>query len=58
MCGVTSSSVSRGPIVSASRTSTQPDGVFHVVERTFDPGSYTRAVGWLIPKGPSLKYPA
>ena len=30
-------------------------GVFHVVERTFVPGSYTRAAGWLIPNGPSLK---
>ena len=31
--------LSRGAIVSASRTRTQPDGVFHVVESTFEPGS-------------------
>ena len=29
-----------GPMVSASRTTTQPDGVFHVVTSTFVPGSY------------------
>ena len=58
MCGVTSSSRSRGPMVSASRTTTQPDGVFHVVVRTFVPGSYTRAVAWLIPNGASRKWPA
>ena len=28
-----------GPIVSASRTTTHPDGVFHVVTSTFVPGS-------------------
>ena len=55
MWGVTTSSVVRGPIVSASRTSTQPDGVFHVVSRTFVPGTYAREVGWLIPKGPRRK---
>ena len=38
VCGVTSSSWSRGPIVSASRTTTQPLGVFQVVSRTFVPG--------------------
>ena len=31
--------VLRGPIVSASRTTIQPVGVFHVVTRTFVPGS-------------------
>ena len=39
VCGVISSSWSHGPIVSASRTTTQPDGVFHVVTSTFVPGS-------------------
>src|SRR5450432_710809 len=38
--------------------STQPDGVFHVVRRTFVPGSYDRADGWLIPNGPKRKNPA
>ena len=37
--GVTESSWSRGPIVSASRTTIQPLGVFHVVSSTFVPGS-------------------
>ena len=58
MCGVTSSSWLRGPIVNASRTRTQPEGVFHVVTRTFVPGSYARAAGWLIPNGPKRKNPA
>ena len=39
VCGVTASSWSRGPIVSASRTTIQPVGVFHVVTSTFVPGS-------------------
>ena len=39
VCGVTESSWSRGPIVSASRTTIQPLGVFHVVSSTFVPGS-------------------
>ena len=39
VCGVTVSSWSVGPIVNASRTTTQPDGVFQVVTRTFVPGS-------------------
>ena len=52
MCGVTSSSVVRGPIVSASRTRTQPDGVFHVVERTFEPGSYDPRGRVVDPEGP------
>ena len=39
VCGVISSSPAYGPIVSASRTSIQPIGVFHVVTRTFVPGS-------------------
>ena len=37
--GVISSSPSRGPIVSASRTMTQPVGVFQVVATMFVPGS-------------------
>ena len=58
VCGVISSSRSRGPMVSASRTTIQPDGVFHVVTSTFVPGSYTRADGWLIPNGPIRQNPA
>ena len=38
VCGVTASSCSVGPIVSASRTTIQPAGVFHVVTSTFVPG--------------------
>ncbi len=38
VCGVIVSSSSRGPIVSASRTTIQPFGVFQVVSRTFVPG--------------------
>ena len=44
--------------MSASRTTTQPEGVFHVVTSTFVPGSYARAVGWLIANGPKRKAPA
>ena len=58
VCGVTASSASFGPIVRASRTTTQPPGVFHVVTRTFVPGSYALAVGWWIPNGANRKYPA
>src|SRR4051794_21518765 len=58
VCGVTVSSPVRGPIVSASRTSTQPLGVFHVVTRLLVPGSYTRADGTLMPNGPTLNDPA
>ena len=58
VCGVTSSSRARGPIVSASRITSQPPGVFQVVTSTFVPGSYPRSDGWLIPNGPSLKKPA
>ena len=53
--GVTSSSPWCGPMVSASRTTTQPRGVFHVVERMFVPGSYERAVGTLMPNGANRK---
>ena len=56
--GVISSSWSRGPIVSAVRTTIHPLGVFQVVSRTFVPGSYARAVGWLIANGASLNMPA
>jgi hypothetical protein len=58
VCGVTLSSWSHGPMVNASRTWIQPDGVFQVVRRTLVPGSYTRAVGWLIPNGAKRKKPA
>ena len=58
VCGVIVSSWSQGPSVSASRTTTQPDGTFHVVTSTFVPGSYARAVGWLMPNGPKRKKPA
>src|SRR3954469_21519004 len=58
VCGVTVSSPIRGPIVSASRTSAQPVGVFHVVTSVFVPGSYARAEGTLMPNGPSLNDPA
>ena len=39
VCGVTVSRRRRGPMVSASRTTTQPFGTFHVVSSTFVPGS-------------------
>ena len=42
VCGVTSSSWSLGPSVSASRTTTQPLGVLHVVTSTFVPGLVRR----------------
>ena len=58
VCGVTASSWFVGPIVSASRTTIQPAGVFHIVSSTFVPGSYARAEGWLIPNGASRKNPA
>ena len=58
MCGVIASSWSQGPIVRASRTRTQPEGVFQVVTSTFVPGSYARAVGCAIPNGPNRKNPA
>ena len=58
VCGRIESSCSDGPIVSASRTTTHPDGVFHVVTSTFVPGSYARAAGWLIPNGANRKNPA
>ena len=57
VCGVTSSSPRRGPMVNASRTKIQPPGVFHVVTRVFVPGSYTRPDGTLIPNGPRRNKP-
>ncbi len=45
-------------MVSASRTTTQPPFVCHVVERMLVPGSYARAVGTLTPNGPKRKCPA
>ncbi len=39
VCGVTASSCCSGPIVSASWTTIQPDGVFQVVTRMLVPGS-------------------
>ena len=47
-----------GPMISASRTTTQPAGVFHVVVRTLVPGSYHRDDGTWIPNGPSRNVPA
>ena len=44
-------------IVSASRTTTQPVGVLHVVTSTFVPGSYARAVGCPMPYGPNRNTP-
>ena len=58
MCGVTMSGPRLGPMVSASLTTTQPDGVFHVVTRTFVPASYTRCVGTLTRDGPKRNVPA
>jgi hypothetical protein len=45
-------------MVRASRTSTHPVGVIHVVLRTLVPGSYVRAVGTLMPNGPNRNVPA
>ena len=56
--GVTSSSPCRGPMVSESRTSTQPVGVFQVVISVLVPGSYARCDGTLMLNGPSRKAPA
>ena len=39
VCGVTVSSPRRGPIVSASRTTTQPPCACHVVTSVLVPGS-------------------
>ena len=59
VCGVTRvSSLAAAPSSTRRARRTQPDGVFHVVTRTFVPGSYARAVGWLIPYGPKRKNPA
>ena len=44
--------------MSASRTATQPVGVFQVVSSVFVPGSYTRAEGTLMPNGAKRKAPA
>ncbi len=58
MWGVTVSGPRVGPMVNASLTTTQPDGVFHVVTRTLVPASYTRWVGTLMPNGPKRNVPA
>ena len=58
VCGVTASGPLVGPMVNASLTTTQPDGVFHVVTRTFVPASYIRCVGTLMPNGPKRNVPA
>jgi hypothetical protein len=58
VCGVTSSRAPPSHIVNASRTTTHPDGVFHVVSSTFVPGSYWRADGTLMPNGPNRNIPA
>ena len=55
MCGVVSSGPSRRAMVSASRISTHPDGVCHVVTSTLVPGSYARDVGTLMPYGANRK---
>jgi hypothetical protein len=55
---VTVSTPRRGPIVSASRTSSQPVGVLQVVISVLVPGRYARAVGWLIPYGANRNVPA
>jgi hypothetical protein len=47
-----------GPIVSESRTIAQPVGVVRVLSSVLVPGSYTRAVGTLIPNGPKRNPPA
>src|SRR3954452_4484521 len=51
------SSPRRGPSVSASRTSIQPLGTFHVVTSVLVPGSYARDAGTLIANRPSGKEP-
>jgi len=58
VCGVMTSSERRGPIVSASRTISQPPGTCHVVSSVLVPASYSREEGTLIPNGPSRKNPA
>ena len=58
VCGVAVSGPRRGPNVSASRTTTQPVGVCHVVSSTFVPGMYTRDVGTSIPSGDTRNDPA
>ena len=55
VCGVTVSSPVRGPIVSASRTTTQPLDVCQVVTSVLVPGSYVRAAGTPMPNGPTRK---
>ena len=42
----------------ASRTTSQPVGVCHVVSSTSVPGRYRRAVGTRTPCGPTRKEPA
>ncbi len=56
--GVTPSSPCRGPIVSVSRTITQPRGVCQVVLSVLVPGSYIRVLGTLMPNGPNRNVPA
>jgi hypothetical protein len=58
VCGVIVSSPRRGPIVSASRTTAQPLGIFQTVISVLVPGSYVRPAGTLIPNGPSRNTPA
>ena len=58
VCGVISSSWSKGPIVSAVRTTIQPVGVFQVVVRTFVPGSYSRADRMVDPERREPEEPA
>src|SRR5215218_671323 len=56
--GVTVSGPRVGPMTRASRTTIHPVGVRQVVTSTLVPGSYARADGTLIPKGPNRKVPA
>src|SRR5690606_40747062 len=58
VCGVTTSSWLPSRITSASRTTSQPDGMRQVVSSTFVPGTYSRPVGWLVAYGASRKLPA
>jgi hypothetical protein len=58
VCGVIVSTPSRGPIVSASRTTIHPPAVRQVVSRTFVPGTYALEAGTLVPNGATRKLPA
>src|SRR5262245_4685788 len=57
VCGVPTHGPDVSRIVSASRTTTQPDGVFHVVSITLVPGTYAREDGTLMPNGANRNMP-